>query len=78
MAGTRLTRATFVSVRQNPVDLDSLPEHLARLNKIQISLHQALSHALATCAVSPSEETGIVRNVLNHMSLSGLLAFEPG
>ena len=53
------------------VDPNSLPEHLARLHKIQTSLHQALSHALATCAVSPSEETGIVRNVLNHMSLGG-------
>ncbi|KAI0720263.1 hypothetical protein C8T65DRAFT_736012 [Cerioporus squamosus] len=51
------------------VDPDSLPAHLTRLHKIQTSLQHALSHALATCAVSPSEDTGIVRNVLNHMSL---------
>ena len=51
------------------VDTDNLPSHLSRLHKIQTSLQHALSHALATCAVSPSEDTGIVRNVLNHMSL---------
>ncbi|KIL68158.1 hypothetical protein M378DRAFT_158685 [Amanita muscaria Koide BX008] len=47
-----------------------LPEHLARLITIFTSLQHALSHALATCAVSPSQETGIVRNVLNHLSLA--------
>ncbi|KAG6832939.1 hypothetical protein H0H92_004823 [Tricholoma furcatifolium] len=46
------------------------PDHLARLDRIHIALQQALSHALATCAVSPSSDTGIVRNVLNHLSLS--------
>ncbi|TBU46596.1 hypothetical protein BD309DRAFT_915571 [Dichomitus squalens] len=51
------------------LDLNSLPDHLARLHRIQTSLQQALAHALAACAVSPSEETGVVRNVLNHMSL---------
>ncbi|RPD67020.1 hypothetical protein L226DRAFT_498825 [Lentinus tigrinus ALCF2SS1-7] len=51
------------------LDPDSLPAHLSRLHKIQTSLQHGLSHALATCAVSPSEDTGIVRNVLNHMSL---------
>ncbi|KAI0750945.1 hypothetical protein C8Q80DRAFT_1154731 [Daedaleopsis nitida] len=51
------------------IDPDSLPPHLSRLYKTQTSLQHALSHALATCAVSPSEDTGIVRNVLNHMSL---------
>lgn len=51
------------------MDPDKLPAHLSRLYKIQTSLQHALSHALATCAVSPSEDTGIVRNVLNHMSL---------
>ena len=51
------------------IDPDSLPHHLSRLYKIQTSLQHALSHALATCAVSPSEDTGIVRNVLNHLSL---------
>ncbi|OBZ76778.1 hypothetical protein A0H81_03971 [Grifola frondosa] len=48
----------------------SLPPHLARLHTIQTAIQHALSHALATCAVSPSEDTGIVRNVLNHYSLS--------
>ncbi|KAG7097123.1 hypothetical protein E1B28_004501 [Marasmius oreades] len=47
----------------------SLPAHLARLQTIQTALQHALSHALATCAVSPSSDTGIVRNVLNHISL---------
>ncbi|KAF8631198.1 hypothetical protein AX15_002530 [Amanita polypyramis BW_CC] len=47
-----------------------LPAHLSRLVTIQISLQHALSHALATCAVSPSQETGVVRNVLNHLSLA--------
>ncbi|KAH9943311.1 uncharacterized protein BXZ73DRAFT_87662 [Epithele typhae] len=54
---------------------DTLPEHLARLHKIQTSLQQALSHALATCAVAPSEDTGIVRNVLNHLSLGAYSGF---
>ncbi|KAG2042990.1 hypothetical protein BDR03DRAFT_1005893 [Suillus americanus] len=48
----------------------SLPHHLSRLNTIQTALQHALSHALATCAVSPSSDTGIVRNVLNHMSIT--------
>ncbi|KIO12826.1 hypothetical protein M404DRAFT_696887 [Pisolithus tinctorius Marx 270] len=47
----------------------SLPPHLTRLATIQTTLQHALSHALATCAVSPSE-TGIIRNVLNHVSIS--------
>lgn len=33
-------------------------------------MQHALSHALATCAISPSSDTGIVRNVLNHLSLA--------
>jgi hypothetical protein len=37
---------------------------------VQTALQHALSHALATCAVSPSSDTGIVRNVLNHFSLT--------
>lgn len=48
----------------------SLPNDLARLQTIQTALQHALSHALATCAVSPSTDTGIVRNVLNHYSLT--------
>ena len=47
-----------------------LPDHLSRLHTIQTALQHALSHALATCAVSPSSDTGIVRNVLNHYSLT--------
>lgn len=47
-----------------------MPAHLARLDTIQTALQHALSHALATCAVSPSSDTGIVRNVLNHLSLT--------
>ncbi|KAF4572679.1 hypothetical protein EYR36_007189 [Pleurotus pulmonarius] len=38
--------------------------------KLRRALQHAISHALATCAVSPTSDTGIVRNVLNHLSLS--------
>ncbi|KAH8106090.1 hypothetical protein BXZ70DRAFT_415856 [Cristinia sonorae] len=47
-----------------------LPPHLSRLHSVQTALQHALSHALATCAISPSSDTGIVRSVLNHISLS--------
>ncbi|KAJ7931883.1 hypothetical protein B0H13DRAFT_2308269 [Mycena leptocephala] len=47
-----------------------LPPHLSRLYTIHTALQHALSHALATCAVSPTSDTGIVRNVLNNLSLS--------
>ena len=47
-----------------------LPSHLARLYTIQTALQHALSHALATHAISPTSDTGIVRNVLNHYTLS--------
>ncbi|THG95508.1 hypothetical protein EW026_g6161 [Hermanssonia centrifuga] len=46
-----------------------LPSHLSRLYAIQTALQHALSHALATCAIAPSSDTGIVRNVLNNLSL---------
>ncbi|TFY61273.1 hypothetical protein EVG20_g7118 [Dentipellis fragilis] len=49
---------------------ESLPPHLSRLYTIQTALQHALSHALATCAVSPSSGTGIVRNVVNLYSLN--------
>ncbi|KZT12839.1 uncharacterized protein LAESUDRAFT_668863 [Laetiporus sulphureus 93-53] len=52
-----------------------LPPSLSRLFSIQTALQQALSHALATCAVAPSEDTGIVHNVLNHLSLSTYSGF---
>lgn len=47
-----------------------LPPNLARLQNIQVILQQALSHALASCALSPSSDTGIVRDVLTHISLT--------
>ncbi|KAG6837963.1 hypothetical protein H0H93_008357 [Arthromyces matolae] len=53
-----------------PTAVSELPDHLARLDRIHTALQHALSHALATCAVSPTSDTGIVRNVLNHLSLS--------
>ncbi|KAJ7841794.1 hypothetical protein B0H14DRAFT_3109339 [Mycena olivaceomarginata] len=47
-----------------------LPPHLLRLYVIHTGLQHALSHALATCAVSPTSDTGIVRNMLTNLSLS--------
>ena len=47
-----------------------LPPNLSRLLNIQTTLQQALSHALASCALSPSSDTGIVRDVLTHISLT--------
>lgn len=47
-----------------------LPANLSRLLSIQTTLQQALSHALASCALSPSSDTGIVRDVLTHISLT--------
>ncbi|KAJ7818907.1 hypothetical protein B0H14DRAFT_3111438 [Mycena olivaceomarginata] len=47
-----------------------LPPHLFRLYVIHTGLQHALSHALATCAVPPTSDTGIVRNVLTTLSLS--------
>ncbi|KAI0959983.1 hypothetical protein AcW1_004643 [Taiwanofungus camphoratus] len=64
------TPPATVTRRKTKSEATSLPAHLSRLYNIQTTLQHALSHALATCAVSPSEETGIVRNVLNHHSLS--------
>ncbi|KAF9263549.1 hypothetical protein L218DRAFT_321843 [Marasmius fiardii PR-910] len=59
-----------ISPQKSAPDEDlSLPPHLSRLQTTQTALQHALSHALATCAVSPSSDTGIVRNVLNHISL---------
>lgn len=47
-----------------------LPANLSRLLNIQTALQHALSHALATCALSPSSDTGVVRDVLTHISLT--------
>ncbi|KAI0677406.1 hypothetical protein C8Q78DRAFT_1159750 [Trametes maxima] len=65
------TPSSTTSRRKNnkTVEANTLPDHIARLYNIQTALQHALSHALATCAVAPSEDTGVVRNVLNHMSL---------
>ncbi|KAI0375783.1 hypothetical protein BV20DRAFT_1048055 [Pilatotrama ljubarskyi] len=65
------TPPSTVSRRKTNKDIDpsTLPEHISRLHNIQTALQHALSHALATCAAAPSEDTGVVRNVLNHLSL---------
>ncbi|EMD40623.1 hypothetical protein CERSUDRAFT_91359 [Gelatoporia subvermispora B] len=60
--------------RKTKSDATSLPPHLSRLYNIYTALQHALSHALATCAVAPSEDTGIVRNVLNQYSLNSYSA----
>ena len=52
-----------------------LPPDLTRLFNIQTALHHALSHALATCAISPTSDSGLVRNVLDHMSLTTYAGF---
>ncbi|THH13921.1 hypothetical protein EW146_g6358 [Bondarzewia mesenterica] len=59
-----------VKRKKDEHSFSTLPPHLNRMYKLQTALQHALSHALATCAVSPSSDTGIVRNVLNHQSLS--------
>ena len=52
-----------------------LPSHLTRLLKVHNAVQQALSHALATCAISPSTDSGRVLNVLNHISLKTYSGF---
>ena len=69
----KASRLKTVSVSQTPgttTDVSALPHHLSRLYTIQTALQHALSHALASCAVSPTAETGILRNVLNHHTLN--------
>ncbi|KIK65411.1 hypothetical protein GYMLUDRAFT_38864 [Collybiopsis luxurians FD-317 M1] len=56
--------------RKETSESETLPPQLTRLQSIQTSLQQALSHALASCAASPSSDTGILPNVVNHISLS--------
>ncbi|KAF8974359.1 hypothetical protein BDZ97DRAFT_1911552 [Flammula alnicola] len=53
----------------------SLSTPLMRLYNIQTALQHALSHALATCAISPTADSGLVRNVLNHISLTTYAGF---
>ncbi|KAJ7086745.1 hypothetical protein C8R44DRAFT_650700 [Mycena epipterygia] len=61
---------TSVSRKDGGSSTLQLPPHLSRLCTVHTGLQHALSHALATCAVSPTSDTGIVRNVLNNLSLS--------
>ncbi|KAJ7499061.1 hypothetical protein FB451DRAFT_1384801 [Mycena latifolia] len=61
---------TPVSHKVGASGTPQLPAHLSRLCTVHTGLQHALSHALATCAVSPTSDTGIVRNVLNNLSLS--------
>jgi hypothetical protein len=63
-------RTTRRTKAQPPTPSVELPAHLSRLHAIHTALQNALSHALATCAVSPSSDTGVVANVLNHFSLA--------
>lgn len=67
-----LTPPSTVKRRKPQVNVPvaTLPAHLLRLQSIHTALQNALSHALATCAVSPSSDTGVVLNVLNHFSLT--------
>ncbi|KAH9482831.1 hypothetical protein JR316_0004931 [Psilocybe cubensis] len=58
------SRVKTISLKQ------TLPLPLARLYNIQTALQHALSHALATCAISPTTDSGHVKNVLNHISLT--------
>ncbi|KAF4619491.1 hypothetical protein D9613_005516 [Agrocybe pediades] len=53
----------------------NLPHELSRLYNVQTALHHALSHALATCAISPTSDLGLVKNVLNHISLTTYSGF---
>ncbi|KAI0254924.1 hypothetical protein BJV78DRAFT_1279996 [Lactifluus subvellereus] len=66
----KANRSKIASVSETVPDLSALPPHLLRLFTIQTALQHALSHALASSAVSPSAETGVLRNVLNHHSLN--------
>ncbi|KAJ7507654.1 hypothetical protein B0H11DRAFT_1793208 [Mycena galericulata] len=61
---------SLVSHQDGGATVPQLPLHLSRLCTVYTGLQHALSHALATCAVSPTSDTGIVRNVLNNLSLS--------
>lgn len=61
--------------RTKPSLKQPLPLDLTRLYNIQTALHHALSHALATCAISPTSDSGLVRNVLDHMSLTTYAGF---
>ncbi|KAF7331906.1 CDT1-C domain-containing protein [Mycena kentingensis (nom. inval.)] len=66
----RLTAPSTRALPARKPQRSELPKNLERLCTIHAELQNALSHALATCALSPTADTGIVRNVLNHVSLS--------
>lgn len=65
-----ITPPATVSRKGTQSEEIELPRHIARLQTVHSGLQNALSYALATCAVSPTSDTGIVRNVLNHISLT--------
>ncbi|KAJ3575154.1 hypothetical protein NP233_g1284 [Leucocoprinus birnbaumii] len=66
-----LTPSSISHRKENPGAslTNKLPDHLTRLCAIHSSLQRAISHALATCAVSPTSDSGQLRNVVNHISL---------
>ncbi|KAG9317600.1 hypothetical protein JVU11DRAFT_1809 [Chiua virens] len=73
-------RRKFVSLHPTPPHSPhkhsrSLPTQLSRLDNLHSALQHAISYALATCAVAPSEHTGIIRNVLNHISIATYSGF---
>ncbi|KAF8991288.1 hypothetical protein BDZ89DRAFT_1151573 [Hymenopellis radicata] len=55
--------------RTNPEPGIILVPHLSRLYAIQIDLQRSLCVGLVHCSVSPARNTGIIQNVLNHISL---------
>ncbi|CCM04838.1 uncharacterized protein FIBRA_07031 [Fibroporia radiculosa] len=69
------TPPSTVTRQKFKADGPGLPSSLSRLYNIHTALQQALSHALASCAVAPSEDTGVIRNVLNHISLTTYSGF---
>ncbi|KAH8830710.1 hypothetical protein DL96DRAFT_1707513 [Flagelloscypha sp. PMI_526] len=53
-----------------PLTTKTLPPLLSRLATIYTGLQHALTHALASSAVSPESDTGVMRNVLTHITLA--------
>ena len=64
------SKASASGSPSKPEPVSGLPSHLLRLVKIQSTLQHVISHSLATSGVAPSTETGIVRNVLDHLTLN--------
>ncbi|KIM26323.1 hypothetical protein M408DRAFT_9958 [Serendipita vermifera MAFF 305830] len=67
MPGSAVPASTVKSTPRTPQA--PLSEEFSRLVNIQTALEQALSVSLATAQISPDPDTGLVPNVLNHMSL---------